>query len=85
MFIFFSNFFGLIPYSFTVTSHIIVTFTMAITIFAIVLLFFPKGSDEYMRWWALLGTSVTFVVSMILFIDYLAMLDAFDIASGRKE
>ena len=37
MFIFFSNFFGLIPYSFTVTSHIIVTFTMAITIFAIVL------------------------------------------------
>jgi len=37
MFIFFSNFFGLIPYSFTVTSHIIVTFAMAITIFAIVL------------------------------------------------
>jgi len=38
MFIFFSNFFGLIPYSFTVTSHIIVTFAMAITVFAIVLL-----------------------------------------------
>ncbi len=37
MFIFFSNFFGLIPYSFTVTSHIIVTFAMAITVFAIVL------------------------------------------------
>jgi len=33
MFIFFSNFFGLIPYSFTVTSHIIVTFAMAITVF----------------------------------------------------
>src|SRR3954464_5926466 len=46
------------------------------TIFALALLFFPKGSEEYMRWWALLGTSVTFVVSMILFIDYLAMLDA---------
>src|SRR6476619_6596038 len=44
--------------------------------FALVLLFFPKGSEEYMRWWALLGTSVTFVVSMILFIDYLSMLEA---------
>jgi NADH-quinone oxidoreductase subunit M len=46
------------------------------TAFALVLLFFPKGWDEYMRWWALLGTSVTFVVSMILFINYLAMLDS---------
>src|SRR5262245_14881453 len=46
------------------------------TAFALVLLFFPKGSEEYMRWWSLLGTAVTFVVSMILFIDYLAMLDA---------
>ena len=45
------------------------------TAFALVLLFFPKGSKEYMRWWALLGTAVTFVVSMILFVDYLKMLD----------
>ena len=36
-FILFSNFFGLIPYSFTVTSHIIVTFAMAISVFALVL------------------------------------------------
>ena len=36
-FIFFSNFLGLVPYSFTVTSHIIVTFAMAITVFAVVL------------------------------------------------
>src|ERR1700694_556336 len=46
------------------------------TAFALALLFFPKGSDEYMRWWALFGTSATFVVSMILFINYLAMLDS---------
>lgn len=46
------------------------------TAFALVLLFFPKGSEEYMRWWSLLGTSVTFVASMILFIDYLSMLEA---------
>jgi F-type H+-transporting ATPase subunit a len=36
-FIFFSNFLGLLPYSFTVTSHIIVTFAMAICVFALVL------------------------------------------------
>src|SRR5882724_465711 len=43
--------------------------------FALVLLFFPKGTDEYMRWWTLLGTAVTFVVSAIVFIQYLGMLD----------
>ena len=26
--------------------------------FAAGLLFFPKGSEEYMRWWSLLGTAV---------------------------
>ena len=45
------------------------------TAFALALLFFPRGSEEYMRWWTLLGTSATFVVSMILFINYLKMLD----------
>jgi F-type H+-transporting ATPase subunit a len=38
IFIFFTNFLGLIPYSFTVTSHIIVTFAMALTVFAMVLI-----------------------------------------------
>ncbi len=45
------------------------------SLFALGLLFFPKGSEEYMRWWALLGTAVTFVVSMFVFIDYHAMLE----------
>src|SRR5262245_55096229 len=47
------------------------------TIFAVILLFFPKGSQEYMRWFALLGTAVTFVFSALLFIDYLAMQDRY--------
>ena len=38
MFILFANFIGLIPYSFTVTSHIIVTFVMAFFIFIAVTL-----------------------------------------------
>ncbi|WP_119421742.1 F0F1 ATP synthase subunit A [Desertibaculum subflavum] len=33
MFVLFSNLFGMIPYSFTVTSHIIVTFAMALVVF----------------------------------------------------
>jgi F-type H+-transporting ATPase subunit a len=60
IFIFFSNFLGLVPGSFTVTSHIIVTFAMAICVFALVLavgfwthgifflgLFVPSGAP----WW----------------------------------
>src|SRR5205085_2430336 len=43
------------------------------TLFALPLMIpfiFPKGSEEYMRWWALLGTTVTLVVNMWIFIDY---------------
>jgi NADH-quinone oxidoreductase subunit M len=40
-----------------------------------VLLFFPRGWEEWMRWWTLLGTAVTFVVSAWLLIDYLRVLD----------
>jgi F-type H+-transporting ATPase subunit a len=60
IFILFTNFLGLIPYSFTVTSHIIVTFAMAITVFAIVIaiglwthglhffsLFVPSGAPAW--------------------------------------
>lgn len=60
IFIFFTNFLGLIPYTFTVTSHIIVTFAMALTVFFLVLivgfwthglhffsLFVPSGAP----WW----------------------------------
>ena len=61
MFVLFANLWGMIPYSFTVTSHIIVTFAMAIFIFIAVTLisiskhglgyfithFLPKGTP----WW----------------------------------
>jgi NADH-quinone oxidoreductase subunit M len=40
------------------------------TAFALVLCFFPRGSEEYMRWWALLGTAVTLVLSIYIFMDY---------------
>jgi F-type H+-transporting ATPase subunit a len=45
IFIFFTNFLGLLPYSFTVTSHVAVTFAMALLVFAVVLVvgFFTHG------------------------------------------
>jgi len=61
MFILFVNLLGLLPYSFTVTSHIIVTFALAFAVFVIVTLiglvrhklhffsfFFPEGAPIYM-------------------------------------
>jgi NADH-quinone oxidoreductase subunit M len=43
--------------------------------FALLLLFVPRGQEELMRWWSLLGTTVTLVLSLWLFIDYLRMMD----------
>ncbi len=47
------------------------------TLFAVVLLFFPRGSEEYMRWWSFLGTTVTLALSLLLLIDYWAMMDRY--------
>src|SRR5262245_25571339 len=52
------------------------------SLFALVLLFFPKGTEEYMRWWTLLGTAFTLVISLFLFIDFQRMMD-FD--TGAKD
>jgi NADH-quinone oxidoreductase subunit M len=46
------------------------------SLFALGLIFFPRGSEEWMRWWSLLGTAVTLVLSLAMFIDYYG--DVFD-------
>lgn len=49
MFVLFSNMLGMIPYSFTTTSHIIVTFALALFIFlAVTLLGFVKHGAHYL-------------------------------------
>jgi NADH-quinone oxidoreductase subunit M len=45
------------------------------SIFAIALLFFPRGAEEGMRWMALFGTALTLVVSLWMLIDFYNMLD----------
>src|SRR5262249_42853650 len=42
------------------------------TIFAIGLLFFPRGSEEAMRWWALFGTALTLGASLAMFLGFKA-------------
>src|ERR1700712_2164228 len=41
-------------------------------LFALGLLFFPKGWEEAMRWWSLFGTALTLGVSICAFILYKA-------------
>jgi F-type H+-transporting ATPase subunit a len=50
MFVLFSNFLGLIPYSFTVTSHIIVTFALAAAVFiGVTIIGFAKHGAHFLR------------------------------------
>jgi len=53
MFVLFANLLGMIPYSFTVTSHIIVTFTMAIVIFVgVTVIGFAKNGVGFLKFFA---------------------------------
>jgi NADH-quinone oxidoreductase subunit M len=41
---------------------------------ALALLFIPKHMTEYVRWFTLSGTATTFVISTVIFVNYLGML-----------
>jgi F-type H+-transporting ATPase subunit a len=74
MFILFCNLLGMIPTSFTVTSHIIVTFAMAAVLFCGIILiglakhglhffslFLPKGTPLWMAWLMIIIELVSFL------------------------
>src|SRR5438874_3616 len=46
------------------------------TVFALLLMLFPRGSENGMRWCALFGTALTLLASILMFISYLLMLDS---------
>ena len=59
MFILFGNMLGMIPYSFTFTSHVIVTFAMALTVFiGVTILGFVKHGFRFFRFFVPPGVSV---------------------------
>lgn len=66
MFILFGNLLGMIPYSFTFTSHVIVTFAMAITVFiGVTVLGFVKHGMHFFSFFVPPGVSVVLWPLMI--------------------
>lgn len=66
MFIFFANLLGLIPYSFTVTSHLIITVTMALMVFVLVLVVgFAKNGAKFLKLFVPPGVPVPILLFVV--------------------
>ena len=75
MFVLFCNMFGMIPYSFTVTSHIIVTFALATFIFlGVTIIGFVKHGLGYLKLFVPSGVPVVLlpIIVVIEIISYLS-------------
>ena len=75
MFVLFCNMFGMIPYSFTVTSHIIVTFVLAAFIFiGVTIIGFAKHGFGYLKLFVPSGVPVVLLplIVVIEIISYLS-------------
>jgi ATP synthase subunit 6 len=75
VFILFNNLIGLIPYSFTITSHIIITFTLSFSIFiGLNIIAFQKHKANMLS--LFIPANTTFVLALILvpieFVSYIA-------------
>jgi F-type H+-transporting ATPase subunit a len=74
MFILFANMIGLIPYTFTVTSHIIITASMALLVFFTVLVYgFWKHGLHFFRLFVPSGIPI-YILPLIVFIEVLSFL-----------
>ena len=74
MFVLFANMVGMLPYSFTVTSHIIVTFVLAATIFiGVTILGFIKHGFKYLELFVPKGVPII-LLPLILIIDIISYL-----------
>ena len=74
MFILFANMLGMIPGGFTVTSHLIVTFAMALLVFLTVVVYgFVKNGLGFFRLFVPKGIPI-FVLPLIVFIEVLSFI-----------
>jgi F-type H+-transporting ATPase subunit a len=74
MFILFCNLLGLIPYNFTPTSHIIVTFVMAMVVFiGVTVIGFARNGVGFLRLFAPSGVPV-FLLPLIVVIEFISYL-----------
>jgi F-type H+-transporting ATPase subunit a len=66
MFILFSNLLGLVPYSFTVTSHIIVTFALAVVVFVgVTIIGFLRHGAHFLRLFVPEGVPMVLLVLLV--------------------
>ena len=73
MFVLFCNMFGMIPYSFTVTSHIIVTFTLAAFIFiGVTIIGFIKHGLGYLKLFVPSGVPIV-LLPLIVVIEIISI------------
>ena len=74
MFVLFCNMIGMLPYSFTVTSHIIVTFTLAAVIFiGVTIIGFMKHGIKYLELFVPKGVPIA-ILPLILVIEIISYL-----------
>ena len=74
MFVLFANLFGMIPYAFTVTSHIIVTFALAMLVITTVILYgFWKNGLHFLRLFVPSGIPV-FLMPLVVAIEVISFL-----------
>ena len=66
MFILFSNLLGMVPYSFTVTSHIIVTFALALVVFlGVTVIGFARHGAHFLRFFVPAGVPVVLLPLLV--------------------
>ncbi|MHA1524262.1 MAG: F0F1 ATP synthase subunit A [Alphaproteobacteria bacterium] len=74
MFVLFLNMLGMMPYSFTVTSHIIVTFAMAVVIFlGVTIIGFAKHGIGFLKFFVPSGVPV-FLLPLLVVIEVISYL-----------
>jgi F-type H+-transporting ATPase subunit a len=74
MFILFCNLLGMVPYTFTVTSHIIVTFALAVVVFlGVTVIGFAKHGSHFLRLFVPSGVPI-FLLPLIVLIEVISYL-----------
>src|SRR3546814_770556 len=74
MFILFCNLLGMVPYTFTVTSHIIVTFALAMVVFlGVTVIGFAKHGSHFPRLFVPSGVPI-FLLPLIVLIEVISYL-----------
>jgi F-type H+-transporting ATPase subunit a len=74
MFILFANLFGMFPYFFTVTSHIVVTAAMAVLVFAVVIVYgFMRNGLKFLKLFVPSGIPI-YILPLVVLIEVISFL-----------